>query len=113
MKKISLVISLDKISGIEETKPEKLSKNTIISVIELFKRQSQGLALAQQREALKILDAIEYAQKILELEDSEYAFLKNIFGNVKWPLDTRIFLRVYENIENPIKEKLKSNLKSK
>ena len=97
------------VTDLVEGEEYKISTNTITKAIQYFQIQSQGFTLAQNRQAVKIMDKLDDCKsETLDFEDAEYTFLKNIFNNVKWPEHMRAFTMVADNIENPIPEEKKT-----
>ena len=106
MKRINLILPENdkfKLEGIEDkTVP---FKNVLRAAISIFQVQSKGFNIAQQREAIKVLDVIEDCEgEILEFEDAQYKFMNNILKIINWTDNIRLFVAVVDSFENPIQE---------
>ena len=81
-KKLELkVITLNEEGAPEQTiKYEDLIKNSV----NYISREQGGLNVEQQRQRIKILDALEKAKGTLELEDSDASILQQLVKDTKW-----------------------------
>ena len=75
MKNISLKLEETDKFDIGDDTPDEVVKKILKNSILIFQQQYKGLNISQQRQAIKILDAIEEAELLtITLEDSEYKF---------------------------------------
>lgn len=108
MKSINLEIKMDDLVLNEDEKklkPQDMSKRYIELALNLYQAQpnergqSRGLSVSEQRKIYKVLEALEGAGNVLELEDDWFNFLYKIFNEVKWVGGTKIVVRLADKLE--------------
>jgi len=101
MKTLSLKIKTDDLKLPPNEKEKNLVTDTIEAAFTFYINQSKGVPLKEMRQVYKILELIETASDNVNLEDSQYEFLKDVFCNkVKWSGGIKLVVRIAENIEN-------------
>jgi hypothetical protein len=78
---------------------KKYVENLVLST--LNNRYKDGLDYKKQRELFKVLDKINQSTTdYVELEDSEFEFLEDVFLNSKFPPQfTKVINEIYNNVE--------------
>ena len=107
MKRVSFILpESEKVKFGEEVTDKTLPmKNVLNACVAIAQSQEQGFNYVRVRQALKIMDKIEDCKEdFVDLEDSEYTFLKEILEKVKWKDNLRLFLVVLDNFNNVLPE---------
>lgn len=60
----------------------------------------KGVDIAEMRQSIRVLDALDSANGTLELEDADYALLKDKLTRMPWSLVDRRILMLIEDVEN-------------
>ena len=108
MKSVNLEIKMDDLVLSEEEKklkPQEMTKRYIELALNLYQAQPNergqagGLLVADQRKIYKVLEALDKADNVLELEDDWFEFLYDAFNAIKWRGGTKIVVRVADKLE--------------
>ena len=58
-----------------------------------------GIQISEMRQSLRVLDAIDASNGVLELEDSDYAHLKEKLLAMPWSMADKRILMLVEDVE--------------
>jgi hypothetical protein len=92
MKHIPLKMVVVEIEG----KPTRLSYKA--QIVELIRHPVNGANYEDVRHSIRLLDALEGADNTLELEDSDFEFLKQRVLSTRWPYVDRYVLTFIEDV---------------
>ena len=57
-----------------------------------------GASIDEMRKGIRVLDALDRAQEVLELEDADWDFLKQKVERMPWAMTDRRFIQFYDDI---------------
>ena len=60
----------------------------------------QGIQIAEMRQSLRVLDAIDASNGTLELEDADYALLKEKINAMPWSMADRRIIELVDDVNN-------------
>jgi len=70
----------------------------IENVVKVPLDRQTGATIDEMRKAIRVLDALDRAQGVLELEDADWDFLKQKTEKAPWTLVDRRFVQFYDDI---------------
>jgi hypothetical protein len=62
--------------------------------------QQQGADIAEMRQSIRVLDALDSANGVLELEDADWRHLKEKLAAMPWAVIDRRIVQLVEDVEN-------------
>ena len=60
----------------------------------------RGADISEMRQSIRVLDALDSANGVLELEDSDWEHLKQKLAAMPWAIIDRRIVRLVEDVEN-------------
>jgi len=57
-----------------------------------------GATIDEMRKAIRVLDALDKSQDVLELEDADWEFLKSKVERMPWAVVDRRFVQFYDDV---------------
>lgn len=84
--------------GMYDGKPLRISYRDQLTSIMSMPMDAKSADLDEVRRSIRILDVLETATDVLELEDADYEYLKRRVTAARWPIINAVILTFVEDV---------------
>ena len=93
-------IELKSVEAVLMGEEQNFSYGDMIKVLlELPENPEKGATIAEVRQSIKVLDALDESDKEIELEDADFAYVLKRVRNAKWASANKVFIDFVDYIE--------------
>jgi len=97
MKRIAL-LSLHDDRSPDPTLMDVSYRQLVETAVRIPLDRQAGATIDEMRKGIRVLDALDQAQGVLELEDADWEFLKQKIEKMPWAMVDRRFIQFYDDI---------------